>query len=164
MLRKEAYESLVEDPAATVQALIIVVLAALSMGVGWIGQDSIVLRLVLWVVVSVTKWFIWSFMAYTVGSSFLRSSNNDANWKQLARTIGFSYTPGILMGFAFVLGIRRVAFVVTQIWQLIAAIIAVQVTLGYNSELRAAGVVVLSYIPAILLGDLIAKLLNAVFL
>lgn len=164
MLRKEAYERLVDDPAATLQALVIVILVALSMGVGFIGQDNIVLRLILWVVVSVIRWCIWSFMAYTVGSSFLRSTNKDANWKQLARTIGFSHSPGILMGFGFIIGIGRGVFVLTQMWQLVAAIVAVQATLDYSSTLRAAGVVVLSYIPAILLGDLIARMLHSVLL
>ena len=158
MLRREVYEEVEADPAATFQALSVVVLVALATGIGFLGLDGgAVSRLIIGTAMSVAVWAVWALMAYLVGVTILRTPETKADWGQLARAMGFAQSPGILRIFVFVPGLGPVIFQLTLIWQLVAVVVAIRQALDYDSPLRAAGVAILSYLPILVLTGIIAS-------
>ena len=87
MLRREVYEEVEADPAATFQALSVVVLVALATGIGFLGLDGgAVSRLIIGTAMSVAVWAVWALMAYLVGVSILRTPElrqTGASWPAL---------------------------------------------------------------------------------
>ena len=73
--------------------------------------------------------------------------DTDADWGQLARTLGFAQSPGILKVFGAVPVIGDGVLLIVSAWMLIAMVIAVRQALDYTSTLRALGVVLLGFIP-----------------
>ena len=59
------------------------------------------------------------------------------------RTIGFSYSPGLIRIFGFNQDLLVITFFGSGIWSLIAMVIAVRQALDYQSTWRAVGVVVI---------------------
>ena len=83
----------------------------------------------------------------------------DANWGQLARTLGFAQSPGVLKVFAVIPGIGPLVFVLVSIWQLAAMVIAIRQALDYTSTWRAIGVAVVGFIVyAVAMGIVLASL------
>ena len=58
---------------------------------------------------------------------------NQADWGQLARTLGFAESPGVLKVVGFIPVIGPLIFFIASIWQLVAMIVAIKVALEYES-------------------------------
>ena len=158
MLRTETYEEVEADNSATIQAMSVVLLVALATGIGNLGSGTI-LGLVLGAIVALAGWVLWAWITYYIGTTVLRTPETDANWGQLARTLGYAQSPGVLKVFAVIPGIGPVVFVVASIWQFVAMVIAIRQALDYSSTLRAIGVAVIGFIAyAVLTGILFALL------
>lgn len=104
-LDRTLYDDLRDDPAATLQALAIVVLAGIAWGVAWTAvpvadADLQQAQVILWGVSSaIVGWTILSLLAYWGGNSIL--GREHLTYPQMLRTTGFAITPAIL----FFLGI-----------------------------------------------------------
>jgi hypothetical protein len=160
-LEVSLYEEVETDKAATAQAAWVVALAAVATGVGGAAQGGF-LGLVVGIGLGIVGWAVWAWLNYFLGTHLFKEAQTEANWGQLARTMGFAYTPRILLFLAVipvpVLGV--LVFLATGIWSWIAIVIAVRQSLDYTSTLRAVGVTVLgAVLNAMLLG-----LISVVFL
>ena len=157
-LRTETYEEVEADKSATLQALSVVLLVALAAGIGNLGSGSVI-AFVVGIVAALAGWAIWAWITYLVGTSILRTPETDANWGQLARTLGFAQSPGVLKVFGVVPFVGPVVFAVVSIWQLVAMVIAIRQALDYTSTMRAIGVAIIGFIAyAVLTGILFAIL------
>ena len=157
-LRTETYEEVEADKSATLQALSVVLLVALAAGIGNLGSGSVI-AFVVGIVAALAGWAIWAWITYLVGTSILRTPETDANWGQLARTLGFAQSPGVLKVFGVVPIVGPVVFAVVSIWQLVAMVIAIRQALDYTSTMRAIGVAIIGFIGyALLTGILFAIL------
>ncbi len=157
-LRTETYEEVEADRSATLQAMSVVVLVALATGIGNLGSGNIV-GLVVGVVAALAGWGFWAWITYFIGTSILRTPETHADWGQLARTLGFAQSPGVLKVFAVVPAIGPVVFAVVSIWQLVAMVIAIRQALDYTSTMRAIGVAVIGFIGYAVLIGLVFSLL-----
>ena len=158
MLRTETYEEVEADNSATLQAMSVVLLVALATGIGNLGSGTI-LGLVLGAIVALAGWAFWAGITYYIGTTILRTPETDANWGQLARTLGYAQSPGVLKVFAVIPAIGPVVFAVASVWQLMAMVIAIRQALDYSSTLRAIGVAIIGFIAyAVLTGILFAVL------
>lgn len=156
ILKSETYEEVEADKGATGQAVAVVVLGALSAGIGWSFNEGLI-GLFRWTLVQLGAWFIWALAAYLIGAKLLPEPQTSSNLGELLRTIGFASAPSILyavalaplllvpfIGFLALLLVLPLALAL-WIWHLFAWVIAVRQALDYTSTLRAVGVCLLSF-------------------
>jgi hypothetical protein len=55
-------------------------------------------------------WALWAWITHFVGTTILKSTETEANWGQLARTLGFAQSPGVLKVFGFIPVLGPVVF------------------------------------------------------
>ena len=103
-LNVDTYEDVEKDKGATIQALIVVILVAISAGVGGLLSDEgdLVRGLAFGAIRGVLSWAVWALVAWIVGTTLLKTQETEADWGQLARGTGFAQTPGLLNVFLFV--------------------------------------------------------------
>ena len=151
-LKAEVYEEVEADKSATGQAMAVVVLAALATGIAFLGVGGTdVVGVVLFVVLALLGWALLAWITYMVGTRLFPTPDTSADWGELARTLGFAQSPGVLKIFLIVPGIGPLIFLIAHIWTLVATVIAIRQALDYTSTWRAVGVAIVSYIPQSLL-------------
>ena len=144
------FEEVEADTSATRQALSVVFLVALATGIASMGTTGL-RGLLVGVVVAVAGWAIWAWIIYFIGTKILPEHETHADWGQLARSLGFAHSPGVLRVFGVVPGVGSIIFLVVSVWMLVSMFIAVRQALDYTSTLRAIGVVLLGFIPYVIL-------------
>ena len=140
------YEEVEADTSATRQAMVVVVLVALATGIGTLGSGGPV-GLVVGIVAGLGLWALWAWITYFVGTTLLKTAETKADWGQLARTLAFAQSPGVLKVFGFIPVLGPLVFAIASIWQLVAMVIAIRQALDYTSTWRAVGVAVIGFIP-----------------
>ena len=141
VLNANVYEDVESDEAATVQAMIVVLLSSLAAGVGALGlRSGHPITLVVISVLALAMWTIWALLTYQIGTWMLPTSHTQATPSELLRTIGFASAPGLFRIAAVVPGLRSAAFAVTAVWMLAAMVVAVRQALDYTSTARAVAV------------------------
>lgn len=148
-LETTLYEEVEADTSATKQAMVVVFLSSLALGIGSIpiwGMPGLLLG----TVDGLVGWFIWSLLTYVIGAYILKTPATEATYGQLLRTVGFSSAPGILRVLTIVPPIANLMMLVTSVWMLIAMVIAVRQALDYTSTWRAIAVAVVGFIPYII--------------
>ena len=159
-LKAEVYEEVEADKSATVQAMTVVVLAALATGIAFLGVGvaANAIDVALTVVFALLGWALLAWITYLVGTRLFPTPETSADWGELARTLGFAQSPGVLRIFLIVPGIGPLIFLIASIWTLVATVIAIRQALDYTSTWRAVGVAIASYIPQSLLLGIAASL------
>ena len=142
------YEEVENDTAATGQALGVVVLSSVAAG---IGAGTGVRGLVFATVASLLGWAFWAWITHVIGTRWLREPGTQADWSQLARTIGFAQAPGVLRVVGIIPFLASLVFFVTAIWTLVAVVIAVRQALDFTSTLRAVAVCFLGWLVQLIL-------------
>ena len=151
-LKAEVYEEVEADKSATGQAMTVVVVAALATGIAVLGVGGAnAIDVVLIVVFALLGWALLAWITYMVGTRLFPTPETSADWGELARTLGFAQSPGVLKIFLIVPGIGLLIFLIAHIWTLVATVIAIRQALDYTSTWRAVGVAIVSYIPQSLL-------------
>jgi hypothetical protein len=159
LLRPAVYEDVEADPTAIVQAIVVVLLSAIAAGVGSFGvaaRRPMVLAVIS--VLALIVWVVWAFLAYVIGTRLLPSSRTQADVGQLLRTIGFASAPGALRIFGIIPGATTAVFAITELWMLMAMIVAIRQALDYSSTVRAVAVCGLAWILAVGLGFVLGTL------
>ena len=151
------YEEVEADQSAMIQAMAVVVLVALATGIGTFRTGGLV-GLVVGIPVSIVLWALWAWITYLIGTTVLKTAKTEANWGQLARTLGFAQSPGMLKVVGFIPTIGPLLFLIAIIWQLAAMVIAIRQALDFTSTWRAGGVAVIGFIPYALVSYLIYSL------
>ncbi|MFC1541021.1 YIP1 family protein [Candidatus Latescibacterota bacterium] len=139
------YEEVEADKSALKQAMGVVVLSSIAMGIGNMGMGGSK-NLILGIISSLIGWFVWAYITYFIGVKILPEPQTRADHGELLRTIGFSSSPGILRIFAIIPGFWYIVNAVVSIWTLTAMIIAVRQALDYKSTMRAIGVCIIGWI------------------
>ena len=152
------YEEVESDPSATKQALTVVILVALATGIGTFGTGGPA-ELVVGIVAGIGLWALWAWITYFVGTTILKTGETEANWGQLARTLGFAQSPGLLKVAGFIPVLGPWVFTIASIWQLVAMVIAIRQALDFTSTWRAVGVAMVGFIPYVLLISIIYSLM-----
>jgi hypothetical protein len=140
------FEEVEADTTATSQALIVVVLVALATGIAYLGIIGVG-GLISGVLTAIVGWAIWAGIIYLIGTKLLPTPETHADWGQVARTMGFAQSPGVLKVLGFIPVIGGLIFIAVSLWQIVAMVIAVRQALDYTSTWRAVGVVLLGFVP-----------------
>jgi len=151
------YEEVENDTAATGQALGVVVLSSVAAG---IGSGAGVRGLIAGTIASLLGWAFWAWITYVIGTRWLREPATQADWGQLARTIGFAQAPGLLRVVGVIPFLAGLVFFVAAIWTLVAVVIAVRQALDFTSTLRAVAVCFLGWLVQVVLSALVVSLVR----
>jgi len=158
-LDAQLYEEVEADTDATMQAMTVVVLAAIAAGIGSLGSGS-ASAIVTGTIVSLVGWLVWAFLTYFIGTRLLPEPQTSADYGELLRTIGFASAPGVIRALGIVPGLGAPLFLIGGIWMLVAMVIAVRQALDYTSTLRAVGVCVIGWLVQVVIIILAAPLLG----
>jgi hypothetical protein len=139
------YEEVEADTTAMGQAVGVVVLSSIAAGIGSIGRIGIV-GVFTFMVVSLMGWFIWAGLTYVIGTKFLPEPETKSNVGELLRTIGFSSSPGLIRILGIIPGLATIIYWGSEIWMLLAMVIAVRTALDYKSTPRAIVVCLIGWI------------------
>lgn len=126
------YEEVEKDTTSTHQALMVVVIVAVATGIGSFASGG-VLGFFVGIVGGVGLWAMWAWITHYIGTTILKTAATEADWGQLARTLGFAQSPGVLKVVGFIPVIGPLIFFIASIWQLVAMIVAIKVALEYES-------------------------------
>jgi hypothetical protein len=161
------YEEVENDPNATLQAILVVIIVALAAGVGAflaVEDEAVnpIWGLVSGVIGGLIRWALWALVTFLVGTTILKTARTNASWSQLARTTGFAQTPGILQILVFIPLIGWIIAAVAGIWQLVTMVVAVRQALDYESIWRTLGVVIIGFIIVAIVLAIIGGLIAVV--
>ena len=155
-LERATYEEVEHDRAATGQALGVVVLSAVATG---LGLGAGLRGLIINTLASIVMWAIWAALVYAVGTRLLPEPDTRADWGEVARTVGFAQTPGVLRLFGIIPGLGEFIRAAADVWVLIATVVAVRQALDYRSLPRAVGVCLIGWILQIVVFAIIRRAL-----
>jgi hypothetical protein len=151
------YEEIEEDRTATGQAVAVVVVVSLATGIGLrAGFQGLIVGLV----AGVVAWALWAALIYWIGAKMLPEPTTHADWGELARTLGFATTPGVLRVLGIVPVLGELVFVATGIWMLVATVIAVRHALDYRSLPRAVGVCLIGWVAQMVVFYLLTSMVR----
>lgn len=130
------YEEVEADPAATLQAMTVVLLASVAAGIGAPGPISWVGTLTR-VAIALVSWGVWASIVTQLGGGPLAEPQTKVDRPQLLRTLGFAAAPGIVQVVG-VFGLLSAPIrILSWIWMLAAMIVAVRQALDYSQTWRA---------------------------
>ena len=134
------YEDVEADRGATTQAFAVVILSSIAGGIGYSGLTGGPVDIAVSSIVALISWAAWALLTYVVGVHLLPEPQTRADVGELMRTIGFSSTPGMLRVLGLMTPVALPVLVATQIWMLVAMVVAVRQALDYRSTARAVAV------------------------
>jgi Yip1 domain len=138
------YEEVETDTTATPQAMGVVVLAAVSSGIGaaTLGATGAVTT----IVGALVGWVVWAALIWLVGTKVLPEPRTRSDIGELLRTIGFASSPGLLLVLRIIPLVGLLVGLVVWIWQLAATVVAVRQALDYTSTGRAVLVCAIGWV------------------
>ena len=143
------YEEVETDTSATSQAMGVVLLASLAGGIGSVGLGTGGFgSFITGAIASLIGWGTWAFVTYIIGTRLLPEPQTRADVGELMRTLGFAQSPGLLRIFGSLPGVGPIVLGLTQIWLLVAMVVAVRQALDYHSTFRAVGVCLVGWVLA----------------
>jgi hypothetical protein len=170
-LESQLYEEVENDSGGTGQALLAVVLVSVATGLGhgisgmMKGQGSMLgfLSGLVWGAIgALIAWFIFSLLCYWLGTSLFKGPETKSNLGELLRTLGFAYSPGVLNVLVFIPVIGPIIPLITWIWTVIGAVIAVRQACDFTTG-RAIGTVIVAAIIPLVITVLLGLLVGGAF-
>jgi hypothetical protein len=149
LLRSAVYEEVEADRTASIQALVVVLIASLAAGIGIVTPARRdVAEVITHTVAALALWVSWSMVTLEIGVHLLPDVQTRADVGQLLRTTGFAAAPGLLRIAGVIPGVSRPVFVISVVWMLAAMVVAVRQALDYSRTTRAIAVCVLGWLFA----------------
>jgi hypothetical protein len=158
-LDPNTFEDIERDTSAITQTVGVIVLAAVSAGIGniyWGGLSGIVSG----ALVSLIGFLIWSLVVWLVGTKMLPEPATKADFAETFRVVGFSAAPGLASVITIIPLLGYLLMFAIWLWQLAAMVVAVRQVLDYSTTGKAVLVVVIGWcinllVTLILLGPLL---------
>ncbi|MFN7980798.1 MAG: hypothetical protein U0Q11_02980 [Vicinamibacterales bacterium] len=154
------YEEVEADRSATAQAMAIVVLSSIAIGIGARGLGAAPSAIAFFGVIALITWAAWALLMFEIGTRLMPGRNTHSDPYELLRTVGFAATPGFMGVLAAVPAVSVTVLVGTWIWMLAAMVVAVRQALDYESTGRAALVCVLGMVMALVLAGVLGLVMS----
>lgn len=156
-LDEAAYEEVARDPAATTQALMIVIGVAILGGVGALrGGGGALVSAVLF---GPLAWVLSSALIYFVGSRLFNVQG--VTWIEVARATGFAQVPSALNVFGIIPIVGALVGLVVLVWSLATGFFAVRTSMHLETGQAIITLVVSWVIAAVVIGTLFFVVLGA---
>lgn len=153
---KEFYEEVEKDMSYGQDALTVVILAALSGGIGSFLSGLVFLRsgffrsigsLIWGIIVAVLAYYVWVFVAQYVGTRFFKGTGD---FGEVQRAFGFAYAPQVLNILSFIPCVGWLVGLVTWIWSIATGFVAIRQSLDQD-DTNAALTMVVSFVVVLVL-------------
>jgi hypothetical protein len=142
-LEESAFEDVERDPTAIGQAIGVIVLGAVSTGIGWIAYGGLS-NIFSGAITSLLGLTLGSVIIWLVGTKLMPAPTTQADFPQTFRTLGFAAAP-TLLGFVTIIPILGwLLSLLIVLWQIAAAVVAVKAVLDYTDIGKAIIVVLIS--------------------
>jgi hypothetical protein len=158
------YEEVEHDPAATTEALTVVVIVAIAGGVGsGIAQvmagrpGAAVVGLILGIISGLIGWAVFAGVTYFIGTKLF---NAEATWEEVLRTLGYSYSPTVLGVLSFIPVLGPLITLIAGLWTLYLVFVAMRSALDISTG-QTIGTILLAIIPTALIIGIISLPLAA---
>ena len=147
------YEEVEADTRTTGQATGVVLLASLAGGLGSnsFGAEGLS-SFIIGAIATLIGWVSWAFVTYIIGTRLLPEPQTRADVGELMRTLAFAQSPGLLRIFGSLPGVGPLVLSLTQIWLLVAMVVAIRQALDYHSTFRAVGVCLVGWVLVTVIG------------
>ena len=165
MLDVKLYQEVAAEPRFLNQAWITVLIYAMLASWGSFGRAGAVGSNI-GLITAVIGWYVWAFSTYYCATKWFRETPIEAdrgNRKTVIRVMGFACAPGAIRILGLLPGLGILALVVSSIWMIAAATVAVKVALQFESTARAAGACVIGWIFGAITQGLLLVTLFQVF-
>lgn len=164
------YDEVKSDPAASFQAVAVVLIGGMANGLGsgiaalLYLKDADVSDFFIYsfggLGLSIVGWLAWSVLSYLLGITVFRTpQTSSVTLGGLLRTIGFASSPRVLAFFAFVPLLNVFIVIGVFIWVLVAAVIAVRQAMNFTTE-RAIVTCILGWAIYLALGLMIRFIID----
>lgn len=154
-LKASTFQEIEHDPTAMGQAVGVIVLAAVSAGIGnlfWGGLSGIVYG----IVTSLIAYAVWALVVWLIGTKVMPDPATKADFPETFRTIGFAAAPGILGIVTIIPILGWLLMAVIWVWQIAAMVIAVREVLDYSTTGKAAIVVIVGAIAYLIINIILS--------
>jgi hypothetical protein len=145
MFDADTFAEIDKDRNATIEAMIVVALAAVASGIGTLASDGIS-GLIAGLIGGVLGWVVYSISAYVVADRILPVVQSQTNPWRLLRTLGYANTPRLLFVVGFIPFIGGTVALVAFFWWIAASIYALKQSLD-SDWTRAGTVGLIALIP-----------------
>ena len=95
---------------------------------------------------AIITWFIWSILIFVVGVKLFPDKETKVPFKKILIAVGYAHAPGILRFFAVTPELMVPIIFLTQFWIFAGLIISTKQILNLKSNLKAFGIIVLSFL------------------
>lgn len=145
-LEEAVYEEVEHDHDATRQAATVVVAGSLAIGIGTAlsGGANPIANAIALVAFSLIGWALYAWITYFIGTRLLAGPETNADWGELARTLGFANAPRVLMVFAIGPVLGGIVGIVVGVWILVTTVVALRAALDFTTG-RAIGTAIIGW-------------------
>jgi hypothetical protein len=145
------YEAIEADPAALRQAVLVVAGFGIAAGIGLSADTPTARAIAIATASALAGWLSWAAVVYHLGVRVFPEPQTRSDVLEIARTIGFSAAPGLLLVFLAVPVGRPLTFALVLLWMFTAMVIAVRQALDFTRLSRAievclAGLIVVALV------------------
>ena len=95
---------------------------------------------------AIITWFLWSILIFVVGVKLFPDKETKVPFKKVLIAVGYAHAPGILRFFAVTPELMIPIIFLTQFWIFAGLIISTKQILNLKSNLKAFGIIVLSFL------------------
>lgn len=163
------YEDVENDENATTQAFVVVMIGAISQGIGlflssllFVSAGSALGWLIRGIILAPVTWIVSSVVVYFVGSTLFRTPQTSVTIGQVLRTLGFAQSPRALGILLFVPILNILIGLILGIWVIITTVIAIRQAFDFDT-LRAIGTGIVAVIVMIILGAIFRSIFGGPF-
>lgn len=148
------YEEVEHDSDAILQALAVVLLVSIASGVGsFLGHvidadmGEAIGGLISGAIADILGWGLMAFFTYWIGVNIF---DGRATWGETLRTLGFAYSPRILLVVSFIPIIGWAIVILVFFWTLLTILVAIRQALDFSFA-KAAATGILGWLGAIII-------------
>jgi hypothetical protein len=139
------FEDVERDETAMAQAVGVIVLAAVSAGIGniWYGGIS---GIVFSAFAALVGYAVWALIVWLVGTKLMPDPATKAEFPETFRVIGFAAAPGLLGFITIIPFLGWILMFCIWLWTIAAMVIAVKAVLDYTDTFKAVIVVIIGFV------------------
>ena len=144
-LKASTFQEIEHDTTAMGQAAGVIVLAAVSTGIGNVYYGG-VSGIVSGIIMSLIGYAVWALVVWLVGTKVMADPATKADFPETFRTIAFAAAPGVLGIVTIIPILGWLLLFVLWLWQIAAMVVAVREVLDYTETIKAVIVVVIGWL------------------
>jgi hypothetical protein len=146
----QTFEEIERDPAAMGQAVGVLVLAAVSAGLGNLYYGGIS-GILIGVIGALVGYAAWAAIVWLIGTKLMPEPTTKAEFAETFRVVAFATAPGLLRVITIIPILGWLIGFLIWLWMVAAMVVAVRQVLDYSSTAKAIVVVILGFITFLII-------------